>query len=130
MFRLHRWGIPSRRLEAWGGVKPHADLAPEQLLNIDGALIWRGAGGLADMRGASALSPEGGDPLPAFKDTSEAGPALAPNNILEGRQAGGSLTQNLICRSRAKRQSAGGLFTGARSSALPVTGSARPVLSW
>ena len=46
---------------------------------LDGALIWLGAGGLADVQGASVLSPEGrGDTLPAFEDTSEAGPALPP----------------------------------------------------
>ena len=44
---------------------------------LDGALIWLGAGGLADVQGASVLSPEGrGDTLLAFEHTSEAGPAL------------------------------------------------------
>ena len=44
---------------------------------MDGALIWLCAGGLADMQSASVLSPEGrGDPLLAFKDTSEAAPTL------------------------------------------------------
>ena len=43
----------------------------------DGALMGFSAGGLADMQGASGLLPEGhGDPLLAFEDAPEAGPAL------------------------------------------------------
>jgi len=44
---------------------------------LDGALIWLGAGGLADVQGASVLSPEGrGNTLLALEDAPEAGPAL------------------------------------------------------
>ena len=44
---------------------------------IDGALPGLGAVGLADMQGASVLSPEGrGGALLAFEDAPEAGPAL------------------------------------------------------